>query len=212
MLALCAPASADSVAFTGAGAAGTFGLGNYTGVVSYTAGPLSTTGTLTIMLTNTSDPGNAGAITGFLFNIGSGDPNATATLDPGVDPFVQATGGYLEPGVFGGGTFDAGAELSPALLETDGPAPGIGVGETGSFNFQVSAADASQLTAMSFLEGGELEFNFLVLFEGFNSGGGDVVAAGVAMVPLPPPVTLGAVGLLGVIVVSTRFRRIVRVG
>ena len=59
---------------------------------------------------------------------------------------------------------------------------------------------------MSFLEGGPYEFDFIVRFKGFLDGGSDKVPA--AVVPLPVPVAIGALGLLGVVLGRKRIRRI----
>ena len=205
-LVAAAPARADSVAVLGDMFNSTEGLGSFDGLLEYDADLFSTVGTLQIMLTNTSAPENGGYITGFLFNIASAE-DATATLlyDPeSLYPFEQCVGGGLNGQPFGN-PYDAGAALEGSFLGGGDPTPGIAVGETGTFAFQIQAPNAGSLTAMSFVEGGPYDFDFLVRFRGFDDGGSDKVPA--VVVPLPAPIALGAIGLVGAVIGAARYRR-----
>jgi len=204
-LACTSAAHAGSIVqINGGGSSSLEGLGSFTGSIEYsTADAFSTTGTLVITLTNTSAPANGGFITGFLFNIGGADSSASATLASGTHPFTNCTGGGLSGSPFG--DYDAGAALGGSFLGGGSPNPGIGVGDTGVFTFDVSASDAGALTALDFLNGGPLDFNFLVRFRGFENGGSDKVGA--VVVPLPPALGLGLVGLVGAAIAAARAKR-----
>jgi hypothetical protein len=208
-LLLSAPAHAGSISIMGDSGQSTEGLGSFTGIITYTteSDMFGTVGTLTIMLTNTSDPANGGYITGFLFNIASSDENASATLmdDPApTHPFAQCEGNGLS-GVPFGNPYDSGAALGGAFLGAGDPTPGIAVGDSGTFTFLVEADDAGSLSPIDFIMGGPFEHDFIVRFRGFDDGGSDKVPA--VLIPLPAPFALGAAGLFGVMLVGRRIRR-----
>lgn len=186
------------------------GLGSFTGTIQYTTdSPFSTTGTLMISLTNTSDASNGGYITGFLFNIASQDNNASATLSNTPEPthaFQNCSGNGLNGQPFGN-PFDAGAALGGMYLGGGNPNGGIAVGATGTFYFTVSASDAGILTAESFVTGGGYAFDFIVRFRGFENGGSDKVPVNYTVVPLPAPVAMGLAGIAGVGLCSRSIRR-----
>jgi hypothetical protein len=203
--------AASMVSISSDGGNSTEGLGSFTGSISYAAdNAFSTSGLLTISLTNTSAAANGGYITGLLFNIGGTDPNAAAAYQPSAgDAFSNCTGNGLSGQPFGN-PFDAGAALGGSFLGGGSPLAGIGVGQTGSFSFLVSALDAGSLNASDFLNGGPFDFNFIVRFRGFEDGGSDKVPAMLTtpnVVPLPMPLALGAVGLIAAMVGSYRLRR-----
>jgi hypothetical protein len=210
-LLVAVPAHAGSVAILGDTLNSAEGLGSFDGTLEYDADPFSTVGMLEIMLTNTSAPDNGGYITGFLFNIAS-EEAVTATLlsDPGSPyPFEQCLGGGLNGQPFGN-PYDAGAALDGTFLGGGDPTRGIAVGDSGTFAFRIESADAGSLTAMSFLEGGPYDFDFIVRFRGFDDGGSDKVPA--VVVPLPVPLALGAIGLVGAMIGAARWRRSAGVG
>ena len=181
------------------------GLGRFTGSVEY----FDLTSTLVVTLTNTSDLSNGGYITGFLFNIASSDPRASASLldSPApTHPFENCTGNGLSGQPFGN-PFTAGAAMGGDFLGGGSPVKGIAVGDTGTFSFHVNAADANFLSAMNFITGGPYDFNFLVRFRGFDDGGSDKVPVHTNFVPLPPALPLGATGLVFAIIGSWRMRR-----
>lgn len=201
-------ARAGSIVQIGGGTSSSLqGLGSFAGSISYSAASmLSTTGTLVVTLTNTTTGGNGGFVTGLLFNVGSSDSNATATLVNGTHPFTDCTGGGLNGAPYG--DFDAGSALGGSFLGAGSPNPGIAIGQTGVFTFNVNAADAGMLSAMDFLSGGAFDFNFLVRFKGFDDGASDKVGA--IVVDLPPALGLGVLGLFGATLVSRLKRRAVR--
>jgi hypothetical protein len=189
------------VQISGGGSSSLEGLGSFTGSIEYSsADAFSTTGTLIVTLTNTSSPANGGFLTGFLFNIGGGDSGASATLATGTHPFTNCTGNGLSGSPYG--DYEGGAALGGSFLGGGSPNPGIAVGDTGVFSFNVSASDAGTLTALDFLNGGSLNFNFLVRFKGFEDGGSDKVGA--VVVPLPPALGLGLAGLVGAAIMATK--------
>ncbi len=186
-------ASADTLQIFADTANSTQGIGDFTGSLTYDfiVGDL---GVLTVDLTNTSDPGNGGWLTGFIFNIGSSDPDVAAPYTGGTYPFEDAPG---QNGAPYGNPFLAGAALGGNWLGGGFPGDGIGVGDSGSFSFDVLANDAGSLNASSFLEG-PYQFNFIVRFRGFLNGNSDKVPA----VPAP-----GALALLGLGALGQRRRR-----
>jgi hypothetical protein len=167
-------------------------LGTFTGTIDYGFDIGLNSWTVLITLTNTSNPANAGRLTGFLFNINSTDANASAALHSADYPFQNAAGQSGNPL---GGTYDAGAALGGNWNGGGPPAPGIAPGATGSFLFKVSASDANSLSAMSFITGPET-YNFVVRFRGFNGGGSDKVPAVESVVPGPSALCALAIGLV----------------
>jgi len=109
-----------------------------------------------------------------------------------------------------GNPFDAGAALGGSFLGGGSPNAGIGVGQTGTFSFLISALDAGGLNASDFLNGGPFDFNFVIRFRGFEDGGSDKVPAAMLttpnVVPVPMPLALGAAGLIAAMVGSYRLR------
>ncbi|MGH7213800.1 MAG: hypothetical protein ACREIT_03435 [Tepidisphaeraceae bacterium] len=204
-------ASAGSIAIQSDPANSTSGLGAFTGSLDYT-------GTvLTVTLTNISDPGNGGYITGLLLNIDDADDDATATF---VDTDDLSTTGLNESdfsntGAGNGGqpfgAFEFGAALGGNFNGGGNPNKGIGVGQTGIFKFNVSDPDSEVFDVHDFLS----EFSpgqgnnaktaaMLVRFKGFCDDGSDKVpgAKVCPAVPLPPAAwaslsTLGLIGAVG---------------
>ena len=170
----------------------TNGIGTFTGTIDYGFDIGLNSWTVLITLTNTSNPANGGRLTGFIFNINSTDPNASATLHSADYPFQNAPNQSGNPL---GGTYDAGAALGGNWNGGGPPAPGIASGATGTFLFKVSASDANSLSPMSFITGPET-YNFLVRLRGFNGGGSDKVPAMESEVPGPSALCGMAFGLV----------------
>jgi hypothetical protein len=182
-------ASANTIAFSGAGS-----LGQFKGTLSYT---LNTTTDaagnpipdLYLTLTNTSPVASGGYLTGVLFNVA--DPENAA-------PF---------------GDYEAGAALTKFKKTTDGvflgpgnPTRGVGVGQTITLAFDVTApnpAALSSLTARSFLSeppaGGTGGPPLTARFMGFNDGGSDKTTSLFILTPdlaAPVPLPLAATATL----------------
>ncbi len=172
----------------------TSSLGSYVGSLDYSfLGGNS--GSLTVTLTNTTPVADGGFLTGFLFNVGSNDPFASADFLGGDYPFLEAAG---ESGNPFGSSYVGGAALGGNFEGGGNPTVGIDNGDTGIFSFAITASDASSLSAASFLEG-PYEFNFIVRFRGFANGGSDKVPG--TTVPGP-----GALALLGLAGLASRRR------
>ncbi len=188
-------AQADIINISGDTGNSTEGIGDFTGTLQYDflGGTL---GLLTVNLTNTSVFGNGGFITAFIFNIGTADGSATATLATADYDFDNAPGQSGEPF---GDPYLAGAGINGSFLGGGNPNAGIAFGETGEFTFDIVASDASALTASSFLDG-PYDFNFLVRFRGYEPDGSDKVPA------VPAPASLALLGA-GILAAGSRGRR-----
>ncbi|MFG0329352.1 MAG: hypothetical protein ACF8PN_05570 [Phycisphaerales bacterium] len=193
-----ATAPADLIEIADDPASATEGLGHFTGTLDYRL--QGGAWILSVDLTNTSDPSNGGYITGFLFNIDSRDDDAEAELFSASHGFFEDAEG--ESGQPFGSDYDAGAALNGNWLGGGKPSRGIAVGDTGSFQFEIEADDASFLTASSFMNG-PYEYDFVVRFRGFEDGGSDKV--GGAVVPAPGAAALLLAGS-GLIVTGRRRR------
>lgn len=169
-VALSGIASADTIQIVGLKSVSTESLGGYLGTLDYTPG--DGVGTLAVTLENISPAANGGFITGFLFNIASADVNVSAVLQSATHPFQPASGN----GAPFGGDYMSGAALGGSFLGGGNPNSGIAHGTSGTFTFLVTAEDADQLTAASFMEG-PYEYDFIVRFRGFQNGGSDKVPA-----------------------------------
>jgi len=164
LCALGAASMADVIPIFGDTGGSTEGLGDYSGTISYT-GLTQTTGSLVITLTNESSSAG-GKITGLVFNIGSSDPLASATLSS------TDHASFLDTGSEDGspfGQFEAGAALGADWSGGGSPNPGIHIGDTGTFTFDVTAADASLLSAIDFLDGTAADVDFVVRLRGFDA-------------------------------------------
>jgi hypothetical protein len=188
---------ADSIDIIADTAASTEGLGDFTGTIQYDhlGGE---NGSLIISLTNTSPLVNGGFITGFVFNINSADAAAAATLTSAT--FADLINAPNNSAVPFGNPYDAGAAIGGDFLGGGSPNGGIGVGQTGVFNFAVTALDASSLTALNFITG-PYQHNFIVRFRGFLDDGSDKVPATV----VPGPAALCSLAL-GIVVLPRRRR------
>jgi hypothetical protein len=194
---------ADSVEIASDGPQGSK---SFTGLLTYEADPFDTVGLLTVELTNTSEAASDQYLTGFLFNIASTDPNASAGLlgdPPPTHPFLQCTGAGLNGSLFGD-PYDAGAALDGDFQNNSLPERGIASGETDVFEFEISALDAGELSAITFIEGGPYDFDFMVRFVCLD---GDFGRVGAVAVPLPAPIALGGMGLAWLTVAARRYRR-----
>lgn len=174
-------------------------LGQFEGTISYVPDISATTlGVLTINLTNTTPASIGGFITGFVFNINSTDPNATASLVSATHPFEGVTDHMAPPF---GHNFTAGAALGGNWSGGGNPNPGISVGNSGEFIFNVVASDAQSLTAASFISG-MYDHNFVVRFRGMGDGSDKVPGGSVSQLPAP-----GALAMLAAAGLVTARRR-----
>lgn len=192
---VCASAQAAPVLITGDVAASAEQTGaNFTGSVEYVFDSGST-GYLTIELENTSGALVGGFLTAVIFRFDSADAGAAAVLTSSTRPAM------VDTGVDSGspfGTFMGGAAVGGSFLGGGAPSGGIAVGASATFNFTITASDASSLTSMDFVFGSSTP-QMLVRFRGLNDGGSDKVPV------VPAPASLALVGLAGL--VATRRRR-----
>lgn len=202
-LVLGGAAAADTVQIGGNMGASTENLADFTGSITYNT-TMGNMGQLLIELTNTTNAATGGFLTAFVFNINSTDTDASAELLSGPASFQLITNANAEPF----GTFDAGASTSADFLGGGSPNTGLGVGETGMFEFKITADDAAALSAADFITDGPFEFNFIARFRGLANDGSDKVPGEVdgngPVIPLP---TTGAMGAAGLVLLAMRRRR-----
>ena len=190
-------ASADIINIFGDTANSSEGLADFSGTLSYNF-VLGNMGVLTVDLTNmTVFPANGeddvgGYLTGFIFNVDSIDPDVSGVLTSTTAMFFedaqnQMAGPFMGP-------YLAGASLAGTWLDGGNPIRGLGIGESGTFTFDITASDANSLTAADFVLNGPLDFNFLVRFRGLGADGefSDMVPA----TPAPGALALLALGAL----------------
>ena len=185
--AVAAPVSASLVFQSGPSIAG---LGTFTGSMTFVA-TSSTTGELSVELTNTSPVANSGWLTAVAVHIVDGVTLALATPGSGWNLLVDASGSPY-------GTFDFGASTSATWEGGGSPSNGIAIGSslTTVFTVTASASVLATLTELSFFDGSG-GTAFVARFRGFADGNSDKVTG--VVVPAPGAlVLLGIAGLVGV--------------
>lgn len=166
---------------------------------TYTGG---NSGQLIFSVTNTTDSSVGGFFTGLVFNIGSSDSGATATLSATSDADFRDTG-VEAANPFG--IFDAGAALKANWSGGGNPSKGIGAGLSAMFTFTILASDASSLSVMDFLGDGD---DIAIRFRGLVNGQSDkllIEEPPLNIVPLPAPALAGG-AMLGLCLASRRLR------
>ncbi|MBN8644913.1 MAG: hypothetical protein J0L61_06675 [Planctomycetes bacterium] len=176
------------------------GVGNtnstFTGTIDY-APQTSTTGLLTIVLTNTSNVALNSRLTAFVFNAGSAASPSSLLLTAVGATVSNISGGSASPF---GSTFVGGAGVGGQFEGGGNPSSGISPGQTGTFTFRITTASAPTLSASDFLSGPYAQ-NFVVRFRGLSDGSSSKIPA----VLVPTPGT-GALALVGVLTMSRRKR------
>jgi MYXO-CTERM domain-containing protein len=195
-----ASAGAAVVPITSNSPLSTEGLGAFTGTLDYVFLG-GTTGQLDVTLTNTTPVAIGGYLTAFMFRpppeLGTFVSALTASTFAGMTNIPAGTSGSPFPGPWIGGAGTGGSWLSGGA-----PGGGIGIGQTGSFSFTITGANASMLSSDSFVSGSAVSdpYAFVVRFRGMAEGGSDKVPAN----QLPAP---GAIALLGLTGAVSRRRR-----
>lgn len=143
-------------------------------------------GTLNISLTNTTAMSVGGFITGFVFNAGGASVASSLSSTTNAS-FLN----LVNPSAMPFGTpFLGGAALGANWEGGGNPSNGIAIGQTASFVFAITGADAGLLSSSAFLEG-PFDFNFIVRFRGLADGGSSKAPAA----PAPGAAALGALAL-----------------
>lgn len=139
---------------------------------------------LTIDLTNNSNPSNGGYITGFLLDLPSGASFSSGWTSSNLTLLMPEDGSYAGNPY---GFFDFGAALGGNFLGGGKPKIGIGVGQTEQFVFSdwIGVAGLTTEDFVAKLDTEDpLDTNLLVRFRGFDDGGSDKVPG--LLVPPPP--------------------------
>lgn len=148
-----------------------------------------TSGLLTINVTNDTPSHLGGYMTALVFNVASADENATAVMQSStLSAFRDAQ--YVNASPFGT-SFRGGAAIGGNWNHSGATSTGLTPGNTATFTFLITAADAASLDDMSFTDG-EYERNFVVRFRKMTNENSDKVPA---MTAIPTP---GALALMGV--------------
>lgn len=197
---ICAgAASADIVSIQGLVGSSTEQTGaTYSGTLEYNF-ISGSTGELKVSLTNDTPGSVGGFLTGFLFRA---DAVTGSSLSSSTESGMTFTGaGSGAPF----GTFDGGAAVGGSFLGGGNPSNGLGLGESGTFVFNVTSATASTISAGDFL-GSLNQPGFVVRFRGLEGGGSDKVPGGGFEVVVPLP-GAGALAAAGLALVGIRRRR-----
>lgn len=176
------------------------GVGNtaatFTGSLDYT--PLtSTTGQLTVVLTNTSDVALNARLTAFVFNAGDAASPTSLLLSAVGGTLSNISNGSAQPF---GDSFVGGAGVNGGFEGGGSPNNGLAPGQTGTYVFRITSASAPSLTASSFLSG-PYDQDFVVRFRGLSDGSSSKIPA--TLVPTPGA---AAVALMGGLVAARRKR------
>lgn len=184
---LFSPKEAKAFLLLGDGA-----LGDYTGSFTYAAANASSA-QIVVSLTNTSPVANGGFITALAFNnpLDLITGVSLASTDPDFGLLGAST---FQNGISGSpyGNFDIGASITSSWLGGGAPQPGIGVGNSATFTFNLTGSSLNTLTADTFAQtlssgnAGGGNKAFVVRFRGFEDDGSDKVP-GTFIPPNPPP-------------------------
>lgn len=190
VLSVSSTARGDMIAIASDTDASEHGLGTFAGTLEYTFDAGSGIGMLTVDITNTSPAANGGFLTGFLFNFDSVDPGAGASLVAAPSNFVNASPQAAPPY---GGPYIGGAALMGHWTGGGNPNFGLGVGESGLFQFEIISSDAAMLSAIDFVQSSQVP-GFVARFRGFDDGGSDKVPGEVIPAPAAGLLLLGLFG------------------
>lgn len=200
---------AGSMVFQGDDAASAESVvASYSGKFDYVSG----SGILSVYLENTSPADNGGYLTGFVFDLNAVDVSASLLWGSNanfVDTGVESASPF--------GTFENGAAVGGAWLGGGRPQDGIGVGDSGSFTFQL-------IGDMGAINEDALVSSLLVRFRGFNDGSSDKVPAVFGgsigggggdnstpiAIPLPPAVLTGlsTLGLIATVAFGRKLPKL----
>jgi hypothetical protein len=212
-LILAASVSAAPLPLTGDMAHSTSGLGDFSATLNYSYTD-ATHATLSINLTNTTNPAIGGYLTAFVFNNPGSHITGVPSLTTDFASFSVLGGPTFQKAVNGApyGQFDLGASTFSSFEGGGNPSVGIGVGQTGHFQFAFTGTGLNTLTTASFLnelsippgQGMGAEY-FVARFRGMANEGSDKVP-GMPANSAPEPTTL-FLAALGAVLGGSYLRR-----
>lgn len=170
--------------------------GDFKAVFSYSYSAITSTGTLTVEMENTTPSGN-GYLTGFLF--GKVDLGAFSSISLSAAPNSEWKLALDDSGSpFG--NFEYGAALDGDWTGGGSPSDGIAAGDSFTFEFKFVGGNAATLDTADFLQADDNGRFMAVRFRGGGMGGegSDKVLGTIVLIPLPAPVWMAGAGLLAV--------------
>lgn len=199
-LAVACAASA-SVEFGGSN--GVEGWGAFTGTMDWVYdGEGSGSGSLSITLSNDSPLANGGYLTGFAFN--ASPAGLAMTLGSGLGNWQGMSGVHASPYP----EFDFGAAINGNWLGGGQPTVwGIAAGDSANFVLDFTGDDTllSSLSAASFFDGSN-GIAFAARFRGFANGESDKVPGELIVTPVPMPLALAGLGIVGLGLLRRRLK------
>jgi hypothetical protein len=187
----------------------TSGLGDFSATLGYSFTD-ATHSTLSIDITNTTSAAIGGYLTGFVLNNPGNHITGVTSLTKNFASFQILGGATFQNSVNGApyGQFDLGASTFTSFEGGGNPSVGIGVGQTGHFQFALTGTGLNTLTANDFVhemsvppgQGMGADF-FVARFRGMFPNNPDARATsdkvpGHTDTPEPSTLLLTAVGLV----------------
>lgn len=196
-------ASASPITLTGDIAHSTAHTGaNFQATFNY----VNATSLLTLSLTNTTPSMEAGDLTGFVFDIDKAGNTAVLQSTSNASFLDLATSSHANATLAAPfGTFQDGAALGGMWEGGGNPNNGITAGQTATFTFKVTGANALTLNTADFVHDGFVaRFKNLCLL---SSSGSDKVPSLPTAAPLPASAWAGVMGLVALGAVGLKRRR-----
>lgn len=198
-----AAASAASASVEFGGGNTSEGWGAFTGTMDWSYdGEGSGSGSLSVTLNNTSPLANGGYLTGFAFN--ASPTGLTMSLGSGPELWQGMSHVHASPFPH----FDFGAAINGNWLGGGQPTEfGIAAGDSATFVLDFTGDDSllSSLSTASFFDGSN-GIAFAARFRGFVNGQSDKVPGELIVTPVPVPLAMAGIGLVGLGMLRRRLK------